>query len=777
MAKGKTLSTVISLGGKVDGSLGKALKASKSQAASAAKAMSKSMTASTASAGRAVSKTMHSMAKGALAVFGVLKAITKLKDFASEAMTAAKAQLEVQTKLSAVLENVKSIQIRGPNAAIEAAKELNKVADALEAVGVIGNDVTVAGMQQLATYQLSDNEISKLSIGMDDLLAQQKGLNATQGDAVTIANMIGKAMGGSVGALSKVGISFTEAQAAAIKTGDATLRAATIAQVLQENVGGVNKALGETDQGQIVQAQNTFDAIKETLGYFLLPLLNQLLKGVLPYVSKGLEKLTAILDKAGPIISDLISKGFEKLSSILPIIMQVISDIIPLINQIFTSFDFGSDLLPSIISIIQTLIPCIIEIVKAIAPLITQLINNLVPAFITMIPPISKLISSLLPVIISLIQSLVPFIMDLVTQIAPLVTSLIDALIPAFEQIIPPIMDIIKKVLPVLISLFKLIVPFIVNLVTQIAPLVTTLINALLPAFEAIIPPIMNLVETLLPPLQTLFTAVFSVIQSLAPVISVLAQIFSAVLGASITTLTPIIEGIIGYFTNIMNTLTTIIDFVVNVFTGNWSAAWDNVKSIFTGIFNSFVDIVKTPLNLVIGIINSAINGINGLTSIINKIPGVEIGEIPQIPYLAKGATVTSPTLAMIGEGKVPETVVPHNSNPRSVALLNEAARGVGLSAGRNNTSILPAIDRISQSLSFFSDNIAGKIRSKPTSDSSSIVDSAGKSMIVNNTNNFSPVIYAKDATGVKEILDDKFEEFKMFMNQWKQEEVREVFG
>lgn len=761
MAKGKVLSTVISLAGKVDGSLLKAVNKSKSQTVAAAKVMSQSMTnstkamskamaASTQAAGKAMNKSFRSMAAGALKVYGVIKAIGRLKDFATETMTAAKAQLDVQTKLSAVLENVKSIQIRGPNAAAAAAKELNKVADALETVGVIGNDVTVAGMQQLATYQLSDNEISVLSAGMDDLLAQQKGLNASQSDAVSIANMIGKAMTGSVGALSKVGITFTEAQAEAIKTGDATQRAATIAQVLQDNVGGVNKALAETDQGQLVQAQNTFDAIKEEIGYFLLPLLNRIVKGILPYASKGLEKLTAVLDKIGPKVNDIVDKGFSKLSDIMPVITQTISNILPIVAQLFSYFrEQGNNILPFILSTIQMILP----VIKALIPQLLSIASNIIPG------------------IMAAVKNIIPFIIDLVNQLIPLAMSIINALIPAFEQIIPPVTKIIKGVFPVLISLLKLIVPFIVSMVRQIAPLVGILIDALIPAFQMLIPPIMNLVSSLLPPLKQLFTSVFSVIRSLAPVISVVAQVISAVLGAAIATFIPVAQNMISYIKNIIDTLNAIINFVVNVFTGNWGAAWENVKSIFSGIFTGFVDIAKMPLNQIITLVNSAINGINGLTGIINKIPGVNIGKIPQIPYLAKGATVTSPTLAMIGEGKVPETVVPHNNTARSRALLAEAAKGVGVGTG--STSYLPFVDKIVQSLSYFSDKYAGKSTNNASSSSMETVNNGGNIYKFY----FSPEVYASDASGVQEVLEDEYEKFKSWVKQLRDEEGREVFG
>jgi phage-related protein len=719
LAKGKILSTIISFGGKVDGSLLKALNQSKSQANKTAKSMNKVMSDSTKAAGKAMTNSFRSAAAGALKVYAVVKSLSRLKDFARETITAAKAQIEVETKLASVLENVKSIQIRGPNAAAEAAKSLKNVADTLEKTGVIGADITMAGMQQLATYQLSEKEISTLSAGMTDLLAQQKGLNASQSDAVSIGNLIGKAMTGNVGALSRVGITFSEAQAEAIKTGDATLRAATIAQVLQENVGGVNKALGETDQGQLLQSQNTFDEIREVIGYFLLPLLNKFIKNILPYAREGLTRLTAVLEKAGPVVSELISKGFNKFSEILPFISEGVKEFLPLFGQL--SSPFG-------------------------------------------------LLGQLLPVIILAFQELWPAIQDVLKILIPLSSQFISSLIPALQSLIPPIANIIQKLLPVFISLITTLAPPIQQVVTQIVPLVGILLNSLLPAIDLLIPPIMKMITSLLPVFMKLFNSIISVFRSLAPVISVVAQVFASILIGAMNAVLPVITGIINHFRIIMDVLSEVINFIVNIFTGNWSGAWENIKNIFAGIFEGIVNYAKIPLNNIIGLVNGAISGINGLTGIINKIPGVNIGEIPQIPYLAKGATVTSPTLAMIGEGKVPETVVPHNNSPRSRALLNEAARGVGIN---NDMSFLSAADKILSSLTYFSDKL---LRKNGQNSESSVNQTTNNGGTVNHFY-FSPVVHAKDAEGVREVLDDEFEKFKAWFKQLKDEDDREVFA
>lgn len=96
-----------------------------------------------------------------------------------------------------------------------------------------------------------------------------------------------------------------------------------------------------------------------------------------------------------------------------------------------------------------------------------------------------------------------------------------------------------------------------------------------------------------------------------------------------------------------------IIDFITGVFTGNWSRAWQGVVNIFGGIMDGLGAVIKAPLNGVIWLINQAISGLNKI-----KVPdwvpswlgGGQGINIPQIPYLARGGIIDSPTLAMVGE-------------------------------------------------------------------------------------------------------------------------------
>lgn len=116
---------------------------------------------------------------------------------------------------------------------------------------------------------------------------------------------------------------------------------------------------------------------------------------------------------------------------------------------------------------------------------------------------------------------------------------------------------------------------------------------------------------------------------------------------------------------NIKSVFSGIIDFVSGVFSGDWQKAWEGIVQAFSSTFSLIGQFVKAPLNAVIAMINTCIKGINNMANF--KVPdwvpgmgGQSFGaNIPEIPALASGGIATSPTLAMVGEGKEPEAILP----------------------------------------------------------------------------------------------------------------------
>lgn len=147
-------------------------------------------------------------------------------NFGKETSKLYDAQIEAETKLATIMR-------QRMGASDEQINKIKELTQAEQALGIIGDEVQLAGAQQLATFAMQSKTLETLIPAMNNLVAQQRGFNATQSDAVSVANLMGKALMGQATALRRVGITFTEAEEKMLKYGDESQRAATLAQVIK----------------------------------------------------------------------------------------------------------------------------------------------------------------------------------------------------------------------------------------------------------------------------------------------------------------------------------------------------------------------------------------------------------------------------------------------------------------------------------------------------------------------------------------------------------------
>ncbi len=154
-----------------------------------------------------------------------------------------------------------------------------------------------------------------------------------------------------------------------------------------------------------------------------------------------------------------------------------------------------------------------------------------------------------------------------------------------------------------------------------------------------------------------------------------------------------IINGVKGVFNGL-------ITFFKGVFTGNWRMAFQGLSNIVKSIFGTMGAVIKSPINAAISGINAAIRGVNKLNfDIPDWVPGLggkHFGvHIPQIPALAEGGIVTKATLAMVGEGKEHEAVIPLS---KLDSLVTNSVEKVVNSVGNTN-SIEIIADKVAEKL------------------------------------------------------------------------------
>jgi phage-related protein len=257
------------------------------------------------------------------------------------------------------------------------------------------------------------------------------------------------------------------------------------------------------------------------------------------------------------------------------------------------------------------------------------------------------------------------------TALTPVVEALGQGLTWLWQNVIKPLGRVIADVLVTAFDALVQVAQWLWQYVLE--PLGKFIVESLAPAFIEIGKIVGQVfkkhIEDLIKVLEFLWYDV------LKPIVLWLADTFKPVF----ETIGDSIKTIIG---GLQTTFKGLINFILGVFTGDWKRAWEGVKQIFKGVFDSLWGIVKAPLNLIIDGINWVIGGLNKISfSLPSWIPGVggrTFGiNIPKIPKLATGGVVDSPTIAMIGEGRYPEAVVPLGRSPQMKDLVSQVAVAV----------------------------------------------------------------------------------------------------
>lgn len=220
-------------------------------------------------------KTAISGVKGALGAIAAVVSVAAIVSATKSAVEAYDKQAEAEIKLATVMRNTMGAR----NAEIQSVLDL---CSAQQKLGVIGDEAQLAGAQELSKYLQLSSSLKRLIPVMNDMAAQQHGFNVTAENCTSIATVLGKAMSGQTTILRRYGFTLTSAQEALLKTGDEEERAALLADIVSQRVGGMNRVLAQTPSGRMQQLSNAIGDVKEqfgeaarTVGVLFLPVLWQ----------------------------------------------------------------------------------------------------------------------------------------------------------------------------------------------------------------------------------------------------------------------------------------------------------------------------------------------------------------------------------------------------------------------------------------------------------------------------------------------------------------------
>lgn len=590
-------------------------------------------------------KGMATVVSGAAAAAGGY-----LVNFGKQAVDAALKAGEVTAKFQQVAKN--------NNWSDEEQKSLLSLNKTLGQTGVISGGTLKAAQAQLGTFALTADQVKTLTPALADMIANNKGYNATAQDGVQIANLLGKVMTGSATALSKYGVTMTDAQKKVLQEGSASEKAAMAAQVLEANFGGINKALAETPQGKMTILQHEIAGLKTSVGNDLIAAFGgvggaviKMVQAVEPLITAFFDKVASLAEKIGPplekvfgAVADKIGKldfsGFAKsLGSLSGPIAAVTGLLgaaglggalsglsgVPIIGSMFGSLGkvlggLGGPI-TLVIGALAGLIATSPQLRSEFGTMLQNAFVSLQQAFQLLQPSIQALMTALS----QLAAAVMPVITNLVGQIIPLLTpiisTLVGALVPAIQGILTVVTTVIQALMPV---------------ISQISSLITDVVTAITPVIQGLEP----LVTTVVQAITSVIQALVPVIQALAPLVS---TIISAIVGFISSTLLPTIQAMLPFIQGIINGITMVVKGIVNVIQGvinlvtglihgNWSQAWNGFSQIVYGVVQSVLGFLGGIGSAIIGIFAGAgtwlwnagasiINGLlNGLRAAFGKV-------------------------------------------------------------------------------------------------------------------------------------------------------------
>ena len=225
------------------------------------------------------------------------------------------------------------------------------------AVGIADDELRPA-FQRLAVSTKNTTEAQELlTLALDISRGSGKELE-------TVTNALGKAQDGNATSLGRLGLGLS-------KTELSTLSFTEIQQRLSDLYGGAAARNAETFQGRIDRLKVAFDEAKETVGVFLLPIIERLIGYIFEYGTPIVDKFKAAWD----VIRDAIERNRESFEEFGQILINVV---FPIVQKIFGfMLDVGVKAAAAIIDAFGKIVGAITPVLNFVISAINKVIDGI----------------------------------------------------------------------------------------------------------------------------------------------------------------------------------------------------------------------------------------------------------------------------------------------------------------------------------------------------------------------------------------------------------------
>lgn len=382
-----------------------------------------------------------------------------------------------------------------------------------------------------------------------------------------------------------------------------------------------------------------------------------ILSGIIVLITVAIQGIQQGFAKVGEVISSVF--GSIDTSGITNVVNQVSKVLKPAFDEVKKAIEqmkvalepIAKDILSKIIEVIQNIVNQAQKILTVVGPPILAIIKMVISNIVGLIP----VITSILSIVGSVVSGIISFI--------SMVISYIGSAISTILSIIMPIVQIIASIIS---NIWSLIVTIATNVWSKISEVVSAIIQFVSGLFQSI---------------SSVFESIWNVIKGVFDNIGNIVQSVIDIIDSSFTGVKDTISNV---FDDVWSKVKVVMDKVGNKISNVLQGiknAWSGLTGFVSGVFSGIEGAVGSLVSSVKGMVNGVIGGINGAISIINKIPGVNIGKIPK---LERGGVLKRGQIGLL-EGNGAEAVVPLERNKAWVRAVAKDMAQIMPSVTTNN--------------------------------------------------------------------------------------------
>lgn len=428
-------------------------------------------------------------------------------------------------------------------------------------------------------------------------------------------------------------------------------------------INGVAKAAEAAGGGGLQGLAAAFDAINKAVNG---PLMQGALTTVFEGAFAGMKNLTPGLSSLAGAFEQLaptISRSMEKAGAVVSILLDGIAQALrnpAIADGVHKMFDglvkAAIELAPAFSAAapaVGALLGAIGEILPIMAPLVTQIVQGLAPAFAdfkqslapvveVLAKGLSEALKVILPVVADVVKALAEFmrnnpqlaatILAVVGALAPLapiigtvvsivgtIASVIGAILPVIGAVAGVLAGLSAPVLAVVAGIGLLVAAFVTalassepfrnslaqifqGLVTMVQPIIAAVIPMLVQIGEAFIGMVTTVIGALVPMVTTIVEIAAQIVSFLAPIVAFLIQTFSPAFEFIGKTVSDIFGFIGKVIADAVNIVTGILSVFLSALRGDWEGAWNGLLNVLKGILDFIVSTITGAFDVVMHI-------------------------------------------------------------------------------------------------------------------------------------------------------------------------------